>query len=176
MKKGLLKAFSIILIIASLMCVFSSCREEEEDGYYVYGLHFDIGEGYTSLRVPYAENCYTNGEAFFFFHVYSGEGLEELGFSPDISVERYTQQFCLLNSLDPYDYEYDSKRDITTLSYVFDYDKSDEGTAHLESEFYYHMIMRGTAHLYIITMSCDVSYRETYEPIFKGWVDNIYAD
>ena len=178
MKKIILKGLGIVLIISLLLCAFVSCNEEEENegDYYVYGLHFNLGEGYKSITVPYAENCYTNGESFFFFHVYSGEGLEELGFLPDISVERYTQQFCLLNSLDPYDYEYDSARDVATLDYVHIYDKDDEGTAHLDPEFYFHIIMRGTEHLYIITMSCDEADRETYEPIFKSRAEKIYAD
>ena len=178
MKKSILKLLSVILIASSLLCLLSSCKDEEEiDGYYVYGLHFDIGDGYNAIKVPYAENCYTNGESFFFFQVFSGEGIEEtLGYAPDITVERYTQQFCLENKLDPYSYEYDSERDITTLKYVYEYDKSDEGTAHLPPEFYYHMIMRGTAHLYIITMTCDEALRETYEPKFDSWVENIYAD
>ncbi len=171
----MLKAFSIVLIIASLLCVFTSCKENEE-GYHTYGLHFDLGEGYNSINVPYADDCYTNGEAFFFFRLFSGEGLEELGYAPDISVVRYTQQFCLENALDPYDYEYDAARDVTTLQYIHEYDRNDEGTAHLPPEFYYHMIMRGTDHLYIITMTCDEADRETYEPIFKKWSQEIYAD
>ena len=177
MKKSILKLLSVILIASSLLCLLSSCNDEEEiDGYYVYGLHFDIGDGYNAIKVPYAENCYTNGESFFFFQVYSGEGLENLGYAADISVKHYTQQFCLLNSLDPYDYEYDAERDVAVLDYVHEYDKNDEGTAHLESELYYHMIMRGSEHLYIITMSCELSLRDTYEPIFKGWIQEIYAD
>ena len=175
MKKSVLKTFSIILIISSLLCVFTSCKKEkEEEEGYVYGLHFDLGEGYNSLKIANTDAFYTNGEADFFFRVFSGEGLEELGYLPDISVERYTQQFCLENSLDPFNYEYDAERNITTLNYVYKYSSEEE--SYMAPEFYYHMIMRGTSHLYIITMTCDEADRETYEPIFKGWVENIYAD
>ena len=176
MKKSIKKVVAVILIIASLVFVVTSC--DKDDGvYHVYGLHFDIGEGYQSIKVPYAENCYTNGEAYFFFHVYSGQGIEEeLGYAADISVEDYTKKFALLNGRDPYDYEYDKERDVSVLHYVYEYDPNDEEMGQNDPELFYHMIMRGTEHLYIVTMSCAADKSDVYEPKFREWIKNIYAD
>ena len=175
MRRILTKILLVLLIIASSLSVITSCKDKGE--YYVYGLHFNIGEGYQSIKVPYAENCYTNGEAYFFFHVYSAQGIEEeLGYPGDISVEDYTKKFALLNGRDPYDYDYDKERDVSVIHYVYEYDSTDEEMGDNPPELYYHMIMRGSEHLYIVTMSCESSMSEVYEPQFKEWIKTIYAD
>lgn len=174
------RIITLFTLISVLLCLFScGCSNEfdfeihdGEVGYHHTGLYFKLPESFVKKQVTYSENCYsdTNGAAFF-FDCYSSTGIEEtLGYDGDITVEDYTKKFVILNGLEVKDY-YIPERNISVIDYEYSYP-----TGVLEDEYYLHMIMRGTSHLYIINMSCPLAMLDTYKPLFDELVEIIYAE
>ena len=170
MKKIKYITVAVLLLLATVFSL-ASCGGK----YHVNGLHYTLGKDFEHIKVTYSENCYYDGHAYFYFNVYSHEGIEEtLGFDGDITVEDYTKKFCALNGL-PVVYEYDTERDRTIIKcHARDFSLGSEPV--IEEEFYYFTIFRGTAHLYIVTMSAPDEMRAEYEPMFDGLVRDIWAD
>ena len=80
MKNKILKTIISMLLILSFAVSFSACGDEPEEftgDYYNYGLHYHLPEEYQQLTVPYSEFCYYDGNAYFYFHAYSPEELED---------------------------------------------------------------------------------------------------
>ena len=175
MKKAITRLFAVLLLFATLLSV-ASCEKKNDGKYHVFGLHYDIGEEYKEINVPYSENCYTNGESYFFFVVYSAEGLEEIGVAGDISVELYMQSFLVWNYQSPTNYTYDKEKNIATTYFISSDMLLPEDVEESEPEFLYHMVLRGASHLYIITMSCSPDVKDKCLPEFEAIAATIWAD
>ena len=178
MKKQILKmllAFVLVLSIAASIC---ACGEEEFTGdYYNYGLHYHLPEEYKKLTVPYAEFCYYDGNAYFYFHAYSPEELEDeevWGVDGDISVRSFTTKFMVSYDIILSKDTYYEDLDRSVIIYDWEYDDSED--EYLEDECFYHVIFRGSQLLYVVTMSCPVSMKDVYTPVFDEWSFSVYAD
>ena len=179
--KHIKKILSLILIMSTLVLCLASCFEngdevDEENGiYYVFGLHYELGPGYTKINVPYSENCYTNGNTYFFFSVFSGAGLEEIEVAADISVEIFMQKFLVWNYQDPFIYEYDKKKDMAYAHYLSSDQLVPEEAGESEPEYFYTVVLRGHDHLYVVHMSCKPDEFETYRAHFEDIRDSLDA-
>ena len=170
-----------MVVLSALVCCLGSCFDEGEEEnpngeYHVFGLHYTLGEGYTKINVPYSENCYTNGETYFFFSVFSGSGLEEMNVSADISVEVFMQKFLVWNYQNPYIYEYDKDKNVAIAHYVSSDLLIPEDVEDSEPEYFYTVVLRDTDHLYVIHMSCKPEDFETHRPHFETVANSLYAD
>ena len=172
------KILCFMLAAAMLLGCLISCGEEElaEGEYHVFGLHYTLGEGYNKINVPYSENCYTDGEAYFFFQVYSGEGLEEIGVDDDITVELYMQKFLNWNYQDPFIYEYDKDRNLAYAHYLSSDMLVPEDAGEADPEYFYTAVLRGTNHLYIVNMSCSPDVLDKYSSRFEDIIASLHAD
>ena len=178
------KLTAIILFLTLLLSVVScggedfgfSIDEDTENGYHELGLYFKLPKEFTKKNVPYAEVYYSNSDgASFMFNVYNGAAIEELGYDGDISVEDYTKKFIILNGLDMI-YDYSEETGKSVIEYNYSYPDYGDGTA-LPDEYTVHLIMRGTSHLYVITMVSETAkYESDYKAIFEELVSIIYAE
>ena len=168
------KILALILILVSLFSVVSCGEEDDGFEYYELGLHFNLAEGFENKKVSFAEVCYSDGDAYFFFHVYNSNGIEEtLGYDGDISVYDYTKQFMIINGLDfVKGFEYDEERKMSTI--IRENEETYVGSG--EYDYLMHVIFRGTAHLYIVTMTCPQTKTDKYLPLFETWKLEMVAD
>ena len=174
-KKLLTLLLAMLLIFATLV----SCGDEVDESkgeYHVFGLYYTLGEGYNKINVPYSENCYTNGETYFFFQVYSGEGLEEIGVNANISVEIYMQKFLNWNYQDPFIYTYDKDRNLAYAHYLSNDMLVPEEAGESDAEYFYTAVLRGTSHLYIVNMSCAPELVDKYRTHFEDIIASLRAD
>jgi len=171
MKKFISLVLAVALLTAAL--TLTSCGGKDDE-YYAYGLHYTLPEEYEKITVPYSENCYYDGSAYFYFNIYSEGDMEaNLGINPNISIESYTIKFLGWNNLSYDIYTYDEEKDRSIVKYVHKY-SAEEG---IEDELYIHVFFRGSyRHLYTVTMSCPASERDVYEATFDKWANEIYAD
>lgn len=180
MKIRILKTVISVLLLLSLIASVCSCGEEEVTGeHYDYGLHYTIPEGYRKLTVPYSEFCYYDGNAYFYFHSYSPEQLadpESWNTEPNISVRNFTTKFMVEYDIPLYKYTYYEDIDRSVIIYDWEYDDTNEDEAGLEDECFYHVIFRGSQLLYVVTMTCPVSMKDTYTPVFDEWGFDLHAD
>ena len=176
--KGIKKILCFILAMTLIFTCLLSCDEaDEENGeYHVFGLHYTLGEGYTKINVPYSENCYTNGETYFFFQVFSGEGLEEIGVDDDITVELYMQKFLNWNYQDPFIYTYDEDRNLAYAHYLSSDMLVPDEAGESEAEYFYTAVLRGSDHLYIVNMSCAPALLDNYRSHFEDIIASLRAD
>ncbi|MBO5879648.1 MAG: hypothetical protein J6Q68_03770 [Clostridia bacterium] len=173
------KTLTVLLIIVTLLSLFSCGNDEYnfsvksgEKAYHELGLYYKLPKDFEQRNAyQEIEMYYSNGEACFFFNAFSATGIEEtLGLDPDISVEDYTKKFIIFNGLDM-DYDYDPETDRARFEYDYEYSNED-----IEAEKYMYLIMRGTAHLYIITASCKLEYYSEYAEMFDELLTIVYAD
>ena len=179
MKNKILKALTALVLILSLACAIVSCGEEEFTGdYYNYGLHYHLPEEYRKLTVPYSEFCYYDGNAYFYFHAYSPEELEDpeiWGVSGDISVSSFATKFMVSYDIPLYKDTYHEDIDRSVIVYDWEYDDAEENES-LNDECFYHVIFRGSQLLYVVTMTCPVDMKDVYTPVFDEWSMSIHAD
>lgn len=180
MKNRILKTIISILLLLSLVGSVCACDDEEEftGEYYNYGLHYTLPEEYRQLNVPYSEFCYYDGNAYFYFHAYSPEELEDeesWNVDGDISVKSFTTKFMVAYDITLNKDTYYEDMDRSVIIYDWEYDDTEE-ESNLEDECFYHVIFRGSQLLYVITMSCPVSMKDTYTPIFDEWSMSLHAD
>lgn len=181
MKNKILKTIISMLLLLSFAVSFSACGDEPEEftgDYYNYGLHYHLPEEYQQLTVPYSEFCYYDGNAYFYFHAYSPEELEDeevWGVAGDISVPSFTTKFMVSYDINLSKDTYYEELDRSVIIYDWKYSSTEEGEA-LEDECFYHVIFRGSQLLYVVTMSCPVSMKDTYTPIFDEWSMSLHAD
>lgn len=163
------KIITAILFLAIALASLASCSSE----YNVYGLHYTLSDEYEKITVPYSQNCYTDGDAYFFFVQFAPQQIEEeLGYDSDITVKEYTIKFLLENDLDLNIYEYDESRDVSVIKY--DYPATEDYEI---DETFYHIIMKGsTGYLYVITMTCPTEMCDVYEPEFELQIAEMYVD
>lgn len=178
--KSIKKLLSLIFIFATVVATLASCNEppEEESEYHVFGLHYDLGTGYIKINVPYSENCYTNSErdTYFFFSVFSGSGLEEIGVAADISVEVFMQKFLVWNYQDPFIYEYDSKKNVAIARYLSSDQLLPEDAGESDPEYFYTVVLRGSDHLYVVHLSCKPEGLEANKAHFDEVIASLRAD
>ncbi len=182
MKRILSLLLSVAILTLSLLGVVGCSDDNDEypkDGKYnLLGLNFYLPEEYKKITVPYSQNVFYDGKAYFYFNVYSEEQMESteeggLGISKDISIKNYTIKFLGWNGLSYDKYTYDEQTDRSFVKYVYEYEAEDG----MEDELYIHVFFRGSQrHLYCVTMSCPVSLREQYESTFDSWSKSIYPD
>lgn len=172
--KSIKKIFSFILILTLLVGTMASCGDKGV--YHVFGLHYDLGKDFTKIDVPYSENCYTDGVMYFFFSVFNAEQLDEMGVDGNITVERYMQKFLVWNFQEPTNYEYDAEKNVARAHYVSSDLLVPEDAGESEPEYFYTVVLRGTSHLYVINMSCDVEDKDSCLPRFAEIADSLYAD
>ena len=163
------KIITAVLLVVMLVFALASCSSD----YDVYGLHYTLSSDYEKITVPYSQNCYTDGDAYFFFVQFAPQQIEEeLGYESDITVKEYTIKFLLENNLDLNIYEYDEARDVSVIKY--DYEATEEYEI---DETFYHVIMKGsTGYLYVITMTYPISMKEIYEPEFERQIAEMYVE
>ncbi len=180
MKKRILKTIIAILLLLSLIGSVCACGDDVEEftgEYYNYGLHYKLPEEYRQLTVPYSEFCYYDGHAYFYFQVYSPEQLvEDLKYDADISVKSFSTKFMVQYDINLASDTYYEDIDRSVIIYDWEYDDTDDEEAELEDECFYHVIFRGSQLLYVVTMSCPVSMKDTYTPVFDEWSFSLHAD
>ena len=176
MKKAITLILLAVILISAVSCKsndsFNFEVKDGEVGYHELGLYFKLPENFKKKNAySEIEMFYTDGDASFFYNVYSGEAIKEkLGLDPDITVEDYTKKFIIFNALEM-DYEYDEERDRTTFGYVYTYPDGET-----DPERYIYIVMRGSAHLYVITMGCDEESYPKYKDMFDELIEIIYAE
>ena len=179
MKNKIFKALTALVLILSLASAIVSCGEEEFTGdYYNYGLHYHLPEEYRQLTVPYAEFCYYDGNAYFYFHAYSAEELadpEVWGVDGNISVSSFATKFMVSYDIPLYKDTYYEDIDRSVIIYDWEYDDTEEEEG-LDDECFYHVIFRGSQLLYVVTMTCPVSMKDVYTPVFDEWSMSLHAD
>ena len=164
------KIIAIILLLHVAILSFTGCgnKEPKKDviEYNELGLYYTLPPSFVEKEVPYGDMNYSDqdsgGSGYFFFSVFSSEGLEEnQGVRGDITVKEYMTEFIGWKDIRS-EYSYDVTRDIAAVDYVYTYPDGE-----FEDEYYLHIVMRGTDHLYLITMSCNYAdFESTYKQIF----------
>ena len=170
MKKIVALILLLLLSLSMFSCGDKAVEDEEFLGYYQLGLAYSIPKSFELKNYNYGDLTYADGEgAYFFFSAFSPEEIEEdMKQNPDITVQEYTEIFKLMVAPLDTEYEYDSEKGMSDFEYVYEYD--DE-----EDEYYRHVILRGSAYLYQITMSCYASDADKYEKAFDVIVSSISA-
>ena len=178
MRNKILKTIISLLLVLSIVGSVSACGGDEgfTGEYYNYGLHYTLPEEYRQLTVPYSEFCYYDGNAYFYFHAYSPEQLvEECDVEGDITVRSFATKFMVAYDINLSKDTYYEDLDRTVIIYDWKYEEDEDGVK-LEDECFYHVIFRGSQLLYVITMACPVSMKDTYTPIFDEWSFSLHAD
>ncbi len=173
------KIIMIILVISSILLSACECNNGDQrvpENFVEYnelGLNFILPEGFSRKEYSYGQVCFSDrdvgGNGYFFFDVYSAEGLENDLYLPgDITVKDFMTQYVNEKDFITTDFSYDIKRDIASVDYVYSYPNGE-----LPDEYYVHIVMRGAEHLYFITMSCDNSSVTEYKSKFikmRDWL------
>ncbi len=169
--KGLFITISIIVaivlvIVLSITLSFFSGRYDgvkyktytEEDLQYKLPVNFKV------TNYNYGEIEYADGEGgYFFFNAYDETELLEDQFLPsNITPQEFAQTLITHWRVDS-EYEYHPEDGSVT----FDYNIEDAG------EYYSHLIVRGSEHLFLFTLSCDSADIDEYAPIFGYIFNNI---
>ena len=187
MKKTLTLILTVLLAI-SFVFGFSSCDDDKEydgpaDGTVVenedgtlsrtlIGLTFRLTPDFEERNYSGYTHSYTNGPADFLVAAMSYQQLEEATYDemPDpwpTNVYDYSRHFVIINNIGLKYWSYDEANNIATIKHVFKYTGEDAGM--LEDEYVHYVIMDNGEAIFFITYSCEISERETYEPLFNYW-------
>ncbi len=165
------KLIILPLITVMILLAVTSCGDDSlPKGYKKYsdlGLTFALPKDMDSKKVNYAPICFSKDDVYFFANVFDKIQLEEMDVDPEITVERYTEKFILLNGYDA-EYVYDAATNVATFGVEYN-NELVEG----DYQYYYHYITRGKECLYVVIMSCDVENAATYKSVFEEWASFI---
>jgi hypothetical protein len=165
--KSLLYAVLIFSMLISLVACFGD--DSDTNSYSEAGLAFTLPKDMERLSVSsdYADVAFGNveGAEFFIYYYSRDELLTRLYFAnKDATSLEYAEWFTNLWSYPDVRRDYDEENNVVIQSYVY------------EGDFYTDYITRNYEVLFHVTMCCDVSLREKYEPIFEEWMATIYID
>lgn len=169
--KGLLVTIlivsAIVLVIAlSITLSFLSGRHDgvKYKTYTEEDLQYKLPESFKATNYNYGEVEYADGEGgYFFFNSYDEtELLEDQFLHADITPQEFAQTLITAWGIDS-EYEYHPEDGSVT----FDYNIDDAG------EYYLHLIVRGSEHLFLFTLSCDTEDINEYASIFGYIFNNI---
>ena len=179
-----MKKLLAVIILCFVLLSAVSCGDSETIDtsdlvhYYQLGIYYSLPSDFEGRNLPYGDLTYSNGDAYFFFNAFDESTLtEDMLLPPDITPKEYTETYILFleNKVDDPDfkipYKYEDSTDSTLFEYVFDYDDGES-----ESEYYKHMVIRGEAYFYHVTLSCYEDDIEKYEDLFDVIMNSVKVD
>ncbi len=179
--KRILTLFIAVIFCMGLSAGLVSCADPSDDDFvgsdgkgFIYyaesGLKFRLPDYFRKRNEQYTDIVFTTPEARFQVQIMPKTDFEDPNFDFDfdfsITVPEYTEFLINLNGWNATGeckYEYDEEKN-TASFFVFWRPTPEE-----EYSYYYFNILKSENAIYCVTMICEESNYENYEPLFREW-------
>jgi len=156
----LLKGVLVALLIALTVIFAVGCGKNQSVSF--GGVTMDIPKDFEAKNVEFTQCCYTSDKVMLMIDVFLTEDIyEQLGYSSDITLEEYMDEFCKLNGQK--DVSYDDAR---KMAHFTEYNPDGD-------RYYSYYFFRTEKALYFVSFNCLKEYEEEYRSLFDKWAATI---